>query len=114
MKRLIFLLALILSIYGCGLVTLSASKIEASGNKDNLQKIELEISTNQIKGIMGAPNKTEALSVAEGKKILVWYYLTEGRGAFRNTDDWNYTPVVFENDVLRGWGYSYLDKIRKQ
>ena len=116
MKQLIFfpILLLSLSISGCGLVTFTASKIEASGNKDNLQKIELGMNRNQVKGIMGTPNKTEALSSTEGKNVLVWYYLTEGRGAFRNPDDWNYTPMVFENDILTGWGYTHLDWIRKQ
>lgn len=113
MKRFIFLLALFLSISACGLVTLTTTSMEASYNKNNLKKVEFGLNQNQVKEIMGAPNKTEAFSLAEGKKVLVWFYLTEGRGAFRSLDDWNYTPMVFENDVLTGWGYTHLDKIRK-
>lgn len=115
MKRLMMLLlAILLSLSGCGLVTLTTTSIEASGNKNNLQKLEVGMNSNQVKGIMGAPNKTEAFSLAEGKKVLVWFFLTEGRAPFRRLDDPNYTPVVFENDILTGWGYVHLDKIRKQ
>ena len=113
MKRLMFLMAILLSLSGCGLVTLTTSSIEASGNKNSLQKLEIGMNSNQVKGIMGAPNKTEAFSLTEGKKVLVWFFLTEGRAPFRRLDDPNYTPVVFENDILTGWGYVHLDKIRK-
>jgi outer membrane protein assembly factor BamE (lipoprotein component of BamABCDE complex) len=114
MKRLMFLLVILLSLSGCGLVTLTTTSIEASVNRNDLPKLEIGMSSNQVKGIMGVPNKTEALSsLTEGKKVLVWFYLTEGRGAFRSLADWNYTPIVFENDVLTGWGYAHLDKIRK-
>jgi hypothetical protein len=114
MKRLMLLLAISLLLSGCGLVTLTSTSIEASGNKDNLQKIEIGMNSKQVKGIMGAPNKTEAFSLAEGKNVLVWFFLTEGRAPFRRLDDPNYTPMVFENDILTGWGYVHLDKIRKK
>ena len=113
MKQLMFLLAILSSLSGCGLVTLTTTSIEASGNKNNLQKLEIGMNSNQVKGIMGAPNKTEAFSLAEGKKVLILFFLTEGRAPFRRLDDPNYTPVVFENDILTGWGYVHLDKIRK-
>jgi hypothetical protein len=29
-------------------------------------------------------------------------------------DDANYTSKVFENDILTGWGYTHLDRVRKQ
>jgi hypothetical protein len=114
MKRLMLLLAILLSLSGCGLVTLTTTSIEASGNKNNLQRLEIGMNSNQVKGIMGATNKTEAFSLAKGKKVLVWFFLTEGREPFRRLDDPNYTPVVFENDILTGWGYVHLDKIRKE
>ena len=113
MKRLILLLTVLLSLSGCGLVTLTTTSIESSSNKNSLQKLEIGMNSNQVKEIMGAPNKTEAFSFGESKKVLVWFFLTEGRAPFRRLDDPNYTPVVFENDILTGWGYVHLDKIRK-
>lgn len=114
MKRLMFLLLILLLLSGCGLVTLTTTSIEASGNKSNLQKLEIGMNLTQVKEIMGAPNKTEAFSLPENKKLLVWYFLTEGRAPFRRLDDPNYTPLIFENDMLKGWGYAHLDKMRKQ
>ena len=114
MKRLMLLLAILLSLSGCGLVTRTTTAIEASGHKSNLHKLEVGMNSNQVKGIMGTPNKTEAFSLAEDKRVLVWFYLTEGRAPFHRLDDPNYTPLVFENDILTGWGYVNLDKIRKK
>lgn len=113
MKRLTFLMTILLSLSGCGLATLTTTSMEASSNKNNLQKLEVGMNSNQVKGIMGEPNKTEAFSLAEGKKVLVWFFLTEGRAPFRRLDDPNYTPVVLENDILTGWGYVHLNKIQK-
>lgn len=112
-----FMLALLLllpTMSGCGLFTLTATSIEASGNKANLQKLETGMSMPQVRGIMGEQNKSEAFSTAAGIKVLVWFYLTEGRAPFRSVDDHNYTPIVFENETLTGWGHVYFDKIRKQ
>ena len=114
MKKLMFLLLILLLLSGCGLVTLSTTSIEASVNQSNLQKLSIGMNSAQAKEIMGAPNKTEAFSLAESKKVLVWCFLTEGRAPFRRLDDPNYTPVVFENDIITGWGYIHLEKIRKQ
>lgn len=114
MKRLILLLAILLSLSGCGPVTRIATSIEADGNKSNLQKIALGINTTQVKNIMGDPQKTEAFSLPEGKEFLIWYYVTESMAPFRGLEDWNYTPMVFEKDRLTGWGYSHLDRLRKK
>ena len=114
MKKLMFLLSVLLLFSGCGLVAVTTTRIEASGNQSNLHKLEVGMNTNQVKEFMGAPSKTEAFSLAESKRVLVWYFLTEGRLPFRRLDDANYTPLIFENDILTGWGYVHLDKIRKQ
>ncbi|MEN6318441.1 MAG: DUF3192 domain-containing protein [Syntrophaceae bacterium] len=114
MKRIMFLFTILLLLSGCGLVTLTTTSIEASGNKTNIPKLEIGMNSTQVKELMGAPNKTEAFSLAESKKVLVWYFLTEGRAPFHRLDDPNYTPLVFENDILTGWGYVHLEKIRKQ
>jgi len=113
MNRLILLCAVLLFLSGCGPVNRIAISIEASENKDNLQKIELGLSANQVKNIMGLPRRTEAFSLPEGNNYLVWYYVTEKKAPFRGLEDWNYTPMVFEKDRLTGWGYLHLDEIRK-
>jgi len=112
MKRLLGVIVITLLLCGCGLVTMTASGIEASGHKSSLQKLETGMSMPQVKGVMGEPNKTEAFTSTKGEKVLVWFYLTEGRAPFRSLDDHNYMPIVFENGVLTGWGYAHLDKTK--
>jgi len=66
---------------------------------------------------MGSPYKTEMYMV-DGKPTEFWLYLTEGRSIndSRLTDA-NFTPLAFENGVLKGWGRNYYDntlKIKKE
>jgi hypothetical protein len=112
MVRIIAALTILVFFSGCGLVTLTTTSIEASGHKDNFSNIKIGMSSDQVKGVLGTPNKTESFSLNEGRKILVWFFLTEGRAPFHRLDDTNYTPIVFENEILTGWGYVYLNRLR--
>lgn len=114
MRKLVIILLSLVFISGCGLVTLTTSNIEASGNKESIQKISMGMESNQVKRIMGAPARTESFLSSEGKNILIWFYLIEGRAPFRRLDDSNYTPIIFEGDKLIGWGNTSLDKIKKK
>ena len=73
--------------------------IEAQENRANLLKLE----------VMGPPYKTEVY-VVEEKPLEFWLYLTERKSM--NDDrltDSNFTPLAFENGILRGWGRNYYD-----
>ncbi|MFH0731498.1 MAG: DUF3192 domain-containing protein [Candidatus Omnitrophota bacterium] len=56
------------------------------------------------------PSKTETLQGKE-KKIEVLYYMTESvNGDYTVTDD-KLTPLVFEDNLLIGWGRDFLQGI---
>jgi hypothetical protein len=113
-NRLLIIFLILLSIYGCGPAHCIGTAIDAAENKNNLHKIALGQSITWVKNIMGNPYKTEAFSSSGNKQFFIWYYVTESMAPFRGLEDWNYTPIIFEKDILVGWGYTYMDIIRKQ
>jgi outer membrane protein assembly factor BamE (lipoprotein component of BamABCDE complex) len=102
-----------LSLHGCGLVTLTTTKIEASINRDRINTLKIGMSEKEVINVVGMPYKSEA-TIFKEKKYSILYYLTEGRGAFRSLDDWNFTPVIFENDLFVGWGKETKDAVFKK
>ncbi len=91
--------------------------IEAQQNRAGLLKLNVGLTKEQVLGVMGSPYKTEMYMV-DGKPTEFWLYLTEGRSIndSRLTDA-NFTPLAFENGVLKGWGRNYYDntlKIKKE
>lgn len=107
MKRLFITSLISIILIGCGLVTLTTSSMEASGNRENMNKIKLGMNKDQVKATMQSdPYKTEAHTV-DNNEIEIWFYLTEGRKAFRRQGEDDYTPFVFKNNTLIGWGRDY-------
>ncbi|MBN1806927.1 MAG: DUF3192 domain-containing protein [Sedimentisphaerales bacterium] len=99
MKKAIILLFLIVLISGCG----AATGIEASINRNQLDKLKVGMTTNQARKAMGRPYKSEFLGSKQ-----IWYYITEWQSDGKTTID-EMTPLVFENDILMGWGYNFLN-----
>jgi outer membrane protein assembly factor BamE (lipoprotein component of BamABCDE complex) len=89
---------------------------EAEQNRANLLKLNLGMTKDQVLTVMGPPYKTEMYQVGE-KPTEFWLYLTEGKSVSdRKLSDSNFTPLAFENGILKGWGRNYYDnelKIRK-
>jgi len=60
---------------------------------------------------MGTPYKTESYA-QEGKNLDFWLYLTEGKSmSGLPLSDTNFTPLAFENGILKGWGRNYYDTV---
>ena len=99
MKKEILLLLLLSSlIAGCGAV----KGLEASANRNQLDKLKVGMTTDQVRRAMGKPYKSEFLGPRQ-----VWYYITEWQSDGQTTLD-EMTPLVFENEVLLGWGHNFL------
>ena len=59
---------------------------------------------------MGQPNKTELYRGKKDEPILVYLYITEGKDTFtRKWSEANYTPFVFVDQRLKGWGWSFFN-----
>jgi outer membrane protein assembly factor BamE (lipoprotein component of BamABCDE complex) len=60
------------------------------------------MTTDQVRAAMGKPYKSEFY----GSKQM-WFYITEWQSDGETTPD-EMTPLVFENDILLGWGSNFL------
>ena len=101
MKKAILILLLLSGLMaGCGAV----KGLEASVNRNQLDKLSVGMTTNQVRRAMGKPYKSEFLGPKQ-----VWYYITEWQSDGQTTLD-EMTPLVFENDVLLGWGHNFISR----
>jgi hypothetical protein len=63
--------------------------------------LELNMSREDVRRVLGAPERTEGFQ-AGGRAVIVWYYLLESRQGRLTL-----TPLVFEGGRLSGWGENY-------
>ena len=83
---------------------------EAEKNRKAMISLSTGMTKNDVLEKMGKPRKTE-LYISKGDDIEYWFYLTEGATSHnRRMIETNYTPLVFVNDELIGWGSRYLDE----
>lgn len=116
MNRAILALALSVLLVACA-GSPYRTGIEAKENRGNLLKLNVGMTKDQVLVVMGQPYKTE-MYVTDGKPVEFWLYLTEGKSIhdLRITDS-NFTPLAFENGILKGWGRNYYDnalRIKKE
>jgi len=107
MKKIIFIsLVFVAGCPGSPIQTQS----EAKRNRKAMISLSPGITKNDVLEIMGKPRKTE-LYISKGDNLEFWFYLTEGT-TIRNRRmiETNFTPLVFENGKLIGWGNRHLDE----
>lgn len=109
MKKLICIAVLAMLVSGCGVAKYAVT----SNTRSRLNELQIGMTTEQVKSIMGNPYKREAYQGVE-----YWLYQTEmhcdpiyGLEA-RKTDE-DLTPVAFINGKVDGWGRNYYEE-RKQ
>lgn len=78
--------------------------LEASANRNNLNKLEIDMTKEEVRKIMGEPYKRELYKAKE-----VWFYITEWQADGYTTAD-EMTPLVFEDKKLIGWGSSFIEE----
>lgn len=76
----------------------------AKSGMDAASRLELNMSRDEVRRLLGAPERTEGFQAA-GRGLIVWYYLLESRQARRLL-----TPLVFEEGRLSGWGEEYYKR----
>ena len=62
----------------------------------------------------GEPYKTEYCKGKNGEAIIVYEYLTNPPDSNGEVTDNNLTPIFFVNYELEGWGWSYLETVKKK
>ena len=73
----------------------------ARSNLEGASRLELNMSREDVRRVLGPPERTEGCQVG-GRAVIVWYYLLEGSQGRRVL-----TPLVFEEGRLGGWGENY-------
>ena len=108
-KLLVLLLCFILT--GCGLVQMASLQ----STRNNLSKLNLNMTTEQVRQVMGIPYTTETFLTADKKTVLVWNYdtgqvLDPVYGMVHKTE---LTPLIFKDNLLIGWGSDFYEKLVK-
>lgn len=117
MRKIIYILTMSILVSGCA--TMSLSKI-ASHNADNLSKLRVGMSEEEVLNIMGTkklrsgiwnfytainnPYRTEITGIQNGKTVKILYYFTNAS----KTTTWEkysvreseLTPLIFEDGKL--------------
>jgi len=105
------IILLIVLILAC-----AAAQTKDSINRDNLMKLDLGMTKDQVLEIMGKPDFTEAYQKFGVVTETLYYYTKKRRvDTYRRWPDENIqkdecTPVVFERGKLTGWGDDFLQR----
>jgi hypothetical protein len=117
MKNAIIFLFLIISFLGCT----SLEGIRAT-NRENLMKLSIGITKNKTLQIMGTetqnvfsdvitnPYRSEILKGKDGGIYEVLFYYTDIKKQDGAITDDELTPLVFKENKLIGWGWSFLNE----
>jgi outer membrane protein assembly factor BamE (lipoprotein component of BamABCDE complex) len=102
MKKVILIFAVFL-LFGC-----SYEKI-AKKNNELMLTLDRGQTKQEVLKIMGNPSKNEKY-FADNNEMDVWFYRTSSfvSGGW-DSDDY-FTPMVFENGKLTGWGNDFYEQ----
>ncbi len=74
-----------------------------------------DMTIDQVTKNMGVPQKTEMYRGKNNEIVLTYLYLTNGLGYVTNPEnETNYTPLIFIDNKLNGWGWNQLDSAAKR
>ena len=94
----LLILPLILSAISCT----SPGKIRER-NRNNLSRLTLDMSRQQVLTVMKRPYRSETLSLSNGKRLELLYYHTDLKTPDGAVTDDELTPVVLIEDKVIGW-----------
>jgi len=95
-----------------GIFLTSCASLKMAKNNENLLKLKMGMSTDEVISIMGKPDLNEAYKSLNGKPIIIFFYYTQRKWADGTITKDKCTPVVFENGKLIGWGDEFYKTIK--
>ena len=104
------------AVLACVLALTLACTSAATRNRDNLQRLSLDMSKAEVLGVMGPPDSNEAFLTTDGGRLEVLYFVAENyasrvlRNQRGDSDNPAMTPIVLLNDRLIGWGTTFWEK----
>ena len=102
MRQVIALLLVAVLISGCA----STMPWGIERTRNNLMKLELGMSKQEVIDIMGSPYNREAYTLLNGQALEFLIYLTKytDSGPIPDSDT---TPICFLNGKVTGWGRNF-------
>lgn len=80
-------------------------------NNKNMSLVRADMSDSAFLKVMGPPDKTELFRGKQNEAVMVNMYMTQAL-SMRESDqigDKNYTPFVFVDGKLAGWGWTMMN-----
>ena len=112
--RCLCLVAVAVALAGCA-GSPAQTGMRASENKKSMVGLKPDMTTEQVTKLMGPPDKTEMYRGKNNEAVLTYLYITEGMDTYtRRWNETNYTPLIFVNERLSGWGWNQLDTAAKR
>ena len=117
MKKLL-LLAMAVALVGC-VGSPAATAPIAEKNRKLILQLNAGMAKAEVQKIMGDPRETETYPSGSGTHEI-WFYRTNATPMSRRertNREVQFTPFVFKNGKLEGWGRNYYEtviKIRKE
>ena len=91
------------------------TSMRATENRKSMVGLKPNMTIEQVVKLMGPPDKTEMYRGNNDQAVLTYLYITEGMDLYRRRwNETNYTPLIFVNDRLSGWGWNQLDTAAKR
>ena len=105
----LLVLPFILSAISCT----SPGKIRES-NRNNLSRLTLDMSRQQVLTVMKRPYRSETLSLSNGKRLELLYYHTDLKTPDGAVTDDELTPVVMIEGKVIGWGWILVRRFKEE
>lgn len=113
--RWLCLVAVAVALAGCA-DSPAKPGIRADENKKNMVGLKPDMTTEQVTKLMGPPDKIDLYRGKNNEAVLTYLYITDAVDTYtrRGWNENNYTPFIFVNDRLSGWGWNQLDIAAKR
>ena len=83
-------------------------------NRNNLSRLTLDMSRQQVLTVMKRPYRSETLSLSNGKRLELLYYHTDLKTPDGAVTDDELTPVVLIEDKVIGWGWILVQRFKEE
>ena len=83
-------------------------------NRNNLNRLTLDMSRQQVLTVMKRPYRSETLSLSNGKRLELLYYHTDLKTPDGAVTDDELTPVVLIEDKVIGWGWILVRRFKEE
>jgi len=102
---------MVMLVSGCASTSMMPWGIEKARN--NLMKLELGMSKQEVINIMGTPYNREAYTTNDGQALEFLIYLTRYtyEGSIPDSDT---TPICFLNGKVTGWGRNFYQQQKQR